>query len=87
MHGPGVLFFQMHERAGDLDEAFEKTVVVILASQPEVLQNIMGFVVIATVEAFEKTGVTGVNLRRVRFGERCDKCLDAVVFRHGINQA
>jgi hypothetical protein len=49
----GVLFFQMHKGAGDLDEAFEVEVVFVPAFQPEVFQDIMGLVVVTPVEALE----------------------------------
>ncbi len=53
----GVLFFQMHKGASDLDEAFKVEVVFVPAFQPEVLQYIMRLVVIALVETLEIPGI------------------------------
>ena len=81
----GVLFFQMHKGAGDLDEAFKVEVVFVPAFQPEVLQYIMRLVVIALVEAFEIPSIARMEPCGVRGLECFDKGRDAVVFFHGIN--
>jgi len=53
MIGVERLEFQVDEGAGDLDEAFVEGVVFIAALQPEMLEDIVGFVVFGGVEAGE----------------------------------
>ena len=81
----GVLFFQMHKGAGDLDEAFEEEVVFVPAFQPEVLQYIMRRVVIASVETLEIPSIARMKPCAVRGFECFNKGRDAVVLVHGIN--
>ena len=81
----GVLFFQMHKGAGDLNETFEVEVVFVPAFQPEVLQYIMRLVVISLVETFEIPGIARMEPCAVRGFECFDKGRDAVVLFHEIN--
>jgi len=62
----GVLFFQMHKGAGDLDEAFEVEVVFVPAFEPEMLQYIMRLIVVALVETFEIPGIARMETCAVR---------------------
>src|SRR5439155_20129345 len=56
-------FLQMHKGAGQLDESFVKRAVRAVAiRQPELLQNIMGFVKQTLIETLEVTKVAGVQL-------------------------
>lgn len=81
----GMLFFQMNECACDLDQTLEVEVIFVVAFEPEVLQNIVSLVVVPTVEALEKSGITGMHVRAARGFEGLDKFRDAVVLRHGVN--
>lgn len=58
-----MLFFQMHKRTSDLDEAFVEEVIAVGALEPEMFQNIMRLIVVAGVEAGEISGVTGMEVR------------------------
>ena len=69
----GVLFFQMHKGASDLDEAFEVEVVFVPAFQPEVLQYIMSLVVISSVETLEIPRIARIEACNVRGFECFDK--------------
>jgi hypothetical protein len=69
----GVLFFQMHKGAGDLDEAFKVEVVFVPAFQPEVLQYIMRLVVIALVETLEIPSIARMEACGLRGFECFDK--------------
>ncbi len=57
----GELFFQMHEGTRDLDEAFKIKVVFVAAFQPEVLEDIVRFVVVAPVETLEIPSIAGMK--------------------------
>ena len=57
-----VLLFQMNKGPSDLDQAFVKSLIGIVAIEPKVLQDIVGLVVIFRVEAFKKTRVAGMEL-------------------------
>jgi hypothetical protein len=81
----GVLFFQMDKGAGDLDEAFKKKVVFVPAFQPEVLEDIVRFVVVAPVETLEIPGIAGMENAAARGLKGLDKVCDTIVLRHGIN--
>lgn len=63
MIGATVLLLQMHERAGDLDQSFEKTVMLIPTLQPEMLKDIVRFVIIATIEAGKIAQIASVEFR------------------------
>jgi hypothetical protein len=57
---PQKLFLQMHERARRLNQRFEIIRVVSVGAQPQMLENIVRFVVTLFIPASKKTGVTGM---------------------------
>jgi hypothetical protein len=73
----------MHEGAGDLDESLEVEPVFIAAFEPELLQHIVRFVVVATVETLEISGVAGVEESAARGVQGLDKSRDAIPLQHG----
>ena len=81
----GDLFFQMHEGTRDLDEAFKIKVVFVAAFQPEVLEDIVRFVVVAPVETLEIPSIAGMKNAVARGLKELDKVCNAIVLRHGIN--
>lgn len=81
----GELFFQMHEGTRDLDEAFKIKVVFVAAFQPEVLEDIVRFVVVAPVETLEIPSIAGMKNAAARGLKGLDKVCNAIVLRHGIN--
>jgi hypothetical protein len=60
------MFLQMHERAGTLDQSLEKIVVTRVGSQPDLLEDIMGFVVALLVPALKE----GAIVRMILHGHR-----------------
>jgi hypothetical protein len=56
------LELQVDEGAGDLDEAFVKAVVFVAPLQPEMLQDVVGFVVFAGIEARKIALVTRIEV-------------------------
>ncbi len=82
--GPEMLFLQMDEGAGDLDEAFEKGMVGTFRAQPELLEDIVGFVVFAAIKAGEETRVVRVEAGGGLSSEGPDVGGDAVAFFHRV---
>src|SRR5688572_4027611 len=70
-----MLFFQMHKRTGQLNEALVKAMVRALRLQPQMLENIVRLVIVPTVKAREPASVT-----RVEVGFRLSQ-----VFHHALN--
>ncbi len=58
-----VLFLQMDESARELDEALEKKVVRSRRAQPELLQHIVGFVILTGIEHAEPARVARMQVR------------------------
>ena len=54
------LLLQMNEGAGRLDQALKKTGVTGIGFQPELLENIVGFIVILLVPAPKKSAIKWV---------------------------
>src|SRR5262245_10505096 len=69
MSGSQVLFLQMHECSGGLDQTLEIVGVLRLRAQPKVLQNIVRLIVPLLVPAAKETEITGMlgNFFRRRF--------------------
>ena len=76
------MFLQMHEGAGKLDEALEKRAVGAAGLKPEVLEAIMGFVVLLRVEAGEVSLIARVEREVGIATEAGDEPVDAVAFFH-----
>lgn len=74
----------MHEGTRDLDEAFKIKVVFVAAFQPEVLEDIVRFVVVAPVETLEIPSIAGMKKAVVRGLKGLDKACNAIVLRHGL---
>ena len=55
------LFLQMDKRAGDLDQPFEETVILIAALQPEMFENIVRFVITLLIETAKVTQVMRIE--------------------------
>jgi len=51
------IFLKMHERAGGLNQAFEKIIIVAVAVQPNLLQDIVSFIVALLIPASKKRPV------------------------------
>lgn len=76
------LFLEVHKRAGDLDQSFEEKVIFVAPLQPEMLENIVRFVILPRIETTEITLVTGVK-RAGRIGaELLHKTVDSLTFFH-----
>jgi hypothetical protein len=69
----GVMFFQMHKRSRNLNQALEVEVVFVPAFQPEVLQDIVRLVVVSPVETLEIPGVAGMQISAAGGFERLNK--------------
>ena len=82
MIGPQKLFLQMHKRAGCLDQAFEKEMVVVALLQPEMLENIVRFVILARIEAAKEALIARVQLAAGVGAELLHELADAVSFFH-----
>lgn len=78
----GVLFFQVNERAGNLDQTFVKIPVCISAAQPKMLQDIMRFVIIPRIETPEISQVIRRKSPGVIGVRGTKKSLDAFAFSH-----
>ena len=61
------IFLEMNESARGLNEAFEKIVVLCIRVQPELLENIMRFIVALLVPAPKKSAIKWV-LRDIGLG-------------------
>ena len=83
VRGVFVLFAEVDECACELDESFEKGVVFAGCAEPEVFEHVVGFVVVAGVEAGEPAGVARVGAFAAgAVFERGHEGLDAVAFFH-----
>lgn len=80
-----MLFFQMHKRTSDLDEAFVEEVIAVGALEPEMFQNIMRLIVVAGVEAGEISGVAGMEVRGGGEGKGVDVGGNAIALFHRID--
>lgn len=74
------LFLQMHERACDLDQTLEKQVVVVAVLKPEVLQDIVGLVILLPVETDEITLIARIQRERRICVEARNKLRNTVAF-------
>lgn len=80
VRGSEPVFFQVHEGAGELDQALVKLGQRTSAfPEPEVLQDVVGLVIVAPVEAGEPSGVTRVE----PLGVLDPEVGDAFGLRHG----
>ena len=61
MIGPEKLLLQMDKGAGDLDQALEKTMILVRALEPQVLEDVVGFIVFPFIEAAKVAFVTGMQ--------------------------
>lgn len=75
MGGTQMLLFEMHKGACQLDEALEEGVIGPGILQPQMFQDVVGFVVIPSIKACKPSGVTRVE----------PDLLGAEVFHHGLN--
>jgi hypothetical protein len=77
-----VVMLQVHVGAGKLDEGFVKDIPFAIRAQPDVLENIVGFVIRLPVEEPEIFEVAGVPGRiAIPSGHLCSNPL---VFTHGV---
>ena len=77
-----VVMLQVHVGAGKLDEGFVKDVPFAIRSQPDVLKNVVGFVIglpVEKPEIFEVTGVPG----RIAVPSAHSRS-NPLVFTHGV---
>jgi hypothetical protein len=79
---PQELLAKVHKGSGDLDEALVKETIVVGALQPEMLQHIVGFVILARVEARKISGVIRIKRRFGRESESGNISRYAVTFFH-----
>lgn len=84
VQGEQGMFLEVHERAGQLDQRLVETAVGICAAQPEVLQDVVGLIVLALVEQDKKGAVLfgelGFGLPVPRF----QPGFQSVVFFHSL---
>ena len=86
---PGVLLLQMHETTRGLDQPLEIIRVVRFRAQPEMLEDVMRFVVALLIPTAKKADVAGMfcNLVRRLLRRRAAQLLDepgnSLVFVHG----
>lgn len=84
VQGERGMFLEMHECAGQLDERLKETAVGICAAQPEVLQDVVGLVVVALVKKHKKgavlSGESGFGLLVPGF----EPSFQSVVFFHSL---
>ena len=45
------MLLQMDEGAGDLNQALEKTMILVMALEPQVLEDVVGFIIFPFIEA------------------------------------
>ena len=64
-HGRAVCFFKWTNAPGELNKSLEKRVVFILALQPQMLEDIMSFVVFLGIEADEICQIAWIEIFRV----------------------
>lgn len=89
MRWTGKLLLQMHKAARRLDESFEIIRVLRFRPQPEMLEDVVRFVVALLVPAEEKSAVTGMLGDFVRRGiswraaQLFDQPGNSLVFVHG----
>jgi len=78
------LLAKVDEGTSDLDETFVKFAVGPLGFEPEVFEDVVGFVVITTIEAMEKSEVAGVAVSRTAGDAKVGhEGGDAIGFLHG----
>ena len=82
MIGSQKLLLQMHKRASCLDQAFEKEMVFVLVLQPEMLENVVRFVILPRIEAAKEALVARVQLAAGVGAEFLHEAADAVAFFH-----
>jgi len=76
------VLLQVYERAGELDEAFEKQMIVARSLEPQILEHVVRFVILPRIEAREIALISRIE-RKARIGaERFDEGGDAFVFFH-----
>src|ERR1700730_11974123 len=75
-----VLLLQMHEGSGQLYETLEKLVGRSMSLEPEMLQHVVGLVVLLLIEAYEVADITWVVLRPC--AQRLNVRLDSFAFFH-----
>ena len=62
-----VLLFQMNKSSGNLNEAFEIQVIGIPTIQPQMLQHIVGLIVVAGIEALEVALIARMKITDLLF--------------------
>jgi hypothetical protein len=72
----------MDECAGELDEPLEKCVVGAAGLEPEVFEDVVGFIVLLGVEAGEVSLIARVERDAGIAAEAGDELIDAVAFFH-----
>jgi len=82
MIGPGELLLQMHKSAGKLDQPFIEVCIRPGLCKPQVLKDIVRFVVLSGIEAREETGVARIEPVRHWGGELADEVADTVTLFH-----
>ena len=62
-----VLLFQMNKSSGNLNEAFEIQVIGIPTIQPQMLEHIVGFIIVADIEALEVALIARMKITDLLF--------------------
>lgn len=83
----GVVVAQVDETASELDQGFVVEMVGVGRCEPQVLEDVVGFVVVAAVEAGEVACVAWVPCRAASGRECGHVLLDSVRFFHGPPEA
>ena len=82
MVGAEKLLLQMDKRAGDLDQALEKTMILVMALEPQVLEDVVGFIILPFIEAAKVALVTWMQRRTGFSPELLHKGANAFGFFH-----
>ena len=72
----------MNKSTGELDQTLVIKPIAVPAFQPELLENIVGFVIVPSIEAFEVSRIAGVVAGASWGFEGFDKCGNPVALGH-----
>jgi hypothetical protein len=77
------LLLQMDKRAGHLDQAFEEAMILVMTLQPQILQNVMGFVITPFIKASKVALIARIEREARVSAQLLDEGVDTIGFFHG----
>lgn len=80
--GTQELLLEMDKGPGDLDEALEEPVVLVVPLEPQVFEDVVRLIVTLLVEALEEAAVARMERFPVLNVELLGECRDALAFFH-----